>query len=791
MPEYKLRIIVEGQDKASGPLGNVASSLQRIGEFAAGNLLASGLKAGGRALVGMGREALGAYADFERLGLSLETLVAREALNTGAASTMAEALAGAGEQTQSLIGWIEDLAVLSPFNQSDIAKSFRLTMAYGFTADEAQRLTSTMVDFAAGSGATGDSMQRIALALGQIKARGKLAGQEIMQLTEQGIPVRQILAKAFNVTTAELEEMITAGISADRAIEAIISSLETDFAGAAERQAGTFSGLISSLEDLREIGLRDFFGPMFQEAQPYLQAFVDTLTDPAVKEAIGSIGESLGVTLGGALDAVSGKIGAFATKWGEAEAALGKNATFMQTITKMLGGEYTVKLETVFAEEPPPLPAGWGASMSPLEIAGKMTTIDATGATTTPSEVIMSGVVRTIDAGGAQFEWTSNPITGKSMGSAVRWDGNSILFDGMVTKVSLGALAFDVDPISGAYTNVTWDGQQFNFKGVVEVGMKLAEQAAGWLEGTGASNPDVMLLKKLFTPGSLAEAEFVVNIKTSVAEGAAKMLSFFGIGGDGETTGKGGPVKASLAIGDDGSLGRFEAAINSLTTWPATFASTVSVGVEGMAQELDRAIGNIKAPGWVTAITGLFDGSTTITIPEFVWPELPNFEWPEEIFDFAWPKLPEFTWPELPQFHWPKLPSFSWPNVGLPTWPSPAEILGRLLGIGGARSSGSGIGQSLGPVGAGGGPERWDGSNALGSSYWRGGLTMVGEHGAELVNLPRGSRIHNAFETQRMAGGAQPLVVNVNVAQVGSDIDVQSMAYRVADVIQRRQRAFA
>jgi TP901 family phage tail tape measure protein len=43
MAEYKIRIVVEGEDRASGQLNNVTGSLQRIGEFAAGNLLASGI----------------------------------------------------------------------------------------------------------------------------------------------------------------------------------------------------------------------------------------------------------------------------------------------------------------------------------------------------------------------------------------------------------------------------------------------------------------------------------------------------------------------------------------------------------------------------------------------------------------------------------------------------------------------------------------------------------------------------------------------------------------------------
>jgi hypothetical protein len=42
------------------------------------------------------------------------------------------------------------------------------------------------------------------------------------------------------------------------------------------------------------------------------------------------------------------------------------------------------------------------------------------------------------------------------------------------------------------------------------------------------------------------------------------------------------------------------------------------------------------------------------------------------------------------------------------------------------------------------------GKNALGTPYWRGGLTYVGEHGRELVDLPRGSRIHDANKTRAM-----------------------------------------
>ncbi len=44
------------------------------------------------------------------------------------------------------------------------------------------------------------------------------------------------------------------------------------------------------------------------------------------------------------------------------------------------------------------------------------------------------------------------------------------------------------------------------------------------------------------------------------------------------------------------------------------------------------------------------------------------------------------------------------------------------------------------------------GSNAQGTDFWRGGLTMVGEQGPELLNLPRGSQIIPNDKINNMAG---------------------------------------
>ncbi|WP_052628209.1 hypothetical protein [Sphingobium sp. YBL2] len=50
------------------------------------------------------------------------------------------------------------------------------------------------------------------------------------------------------------------------------------------------------------------------------------------------------------------------------------------------------------------------------------------------------------------------------------------------------------------------------------------------------------------------------------------------------------------------------------------------------------------------------------------------------------------------------------------------------------------------------------GNNAVGTPYWSGGMTYVGEHGRELVDLPRGSRIFTANDTRRMSEQSAPHV---------------------------------
>jgi len=387
------------RSKVDGALDKIGGSIQNLGKVALGigAAFTAGMGAAAYAISGLASEGLKAYASYERLGMSLQSLVSKELIHTSGVEkiivtgkalvqmtdaqrskyndlsgqlviltgahkaaesalnnaitkgkesqeeiaarrqkiidlrekmdelrvkiaaldeqdgkyvttikkviegqlSMTDAMAQAGPKVADLLDWITKLAVQSPFNQADVASAFRMAMAYGFTTEEAKRLTQATIDFASGSGATGAAMGTISLALGQIKAKGKLAGQEVLQLVNAGLSVDAILAGAFGKSTEEIVKMREGGlIPANKAIEAITASLEKDFGGAAKRQAGTFSGLISSLQDIKEIGLREFFTGTFEEIQPYVSSFVDSLSSQEFMGKLRAIGETVGATIG-------------------------------------------------------------------------------------------------------------------------------------------------------------------------------------------------------------------------------------------------------------------------------------------------------------------------------------------------------------------------------------------------------------------------------------------------------------------------------------------------------------
>ncbi len=78
------------------------------------------------------------------------------------------------------------------------------------------------------------------------------------------------------------------------------------------------------------------------------------------------------------------------------------------------------------------------------------------------------------------------------------------------------------------------------------------------------------------------------------------------------------------------------------------------------------------------------------------------------------------------------------------------------------------------------------GNNATGTQYWKGGLTKVGEHGTEIVDLPSGGKVKTASETKKLLGGGKggDVYVTIQGNVIGNEEYADSLGEHIVGKIQ-------
>lgn len=184
-------------------------------------------------------------------------------------------------QVKSAAAWVDQFADITPFEDPQVMNSVRQLLAAQFKFSDVKGIARITGDAASALGSDpGDAAFKweiINRALGQIQAKGRLQGDEILQLNEAGIGTDKYLKAAFGANYRKLQE--AGKISGTAAINAILKGLNDEFGGAMDRMSRTFGGLWSTLKSRPQ----RLLGRMFDEgalASPkrLLQNLV-TLTD--------------------------------------------------------------------------------------------------------------------------------------------------------------------------------------------------------------------------------------------------------------------------------------------------------------------------------------------------------------------------------------------------------------------------------------------------------------------------------------------------------------------------------
>ncbi|MEF3074130.1 tape measure protein [Methylobacter sp. Wu1] len=265
MSNLDLRIILRLVDQATAPLRRVYAAVGSIGA----PLRSVAREAGAMSLKIAGLATASGFA-FKKLFID----VTAEFENL---SVALEATEGSAEKGKKALAWITEFAKKTPLELETTTKAYMLLKNAGINPMNGSLMA--LVDANAKVSGSQDDMIEKTRQLGQAWMKGKLQQEEINVLTERGVAVVPLLAKALGKTDAAVLELAGKGKIGRKEIALLFEAMGKDANGAAEKQSRTWTGMTSTLSDTWQGFVRDVMtkGQAFNFLKDRLQKIIDTL----------------------------------------------------------------------------------------------------------------------------------------------------------------------------------------------------------------------------------------------------------------------------------------------------------------------------------------------------------------------------------------------------------------------------------------------------------------------------------------------------------------------------------
>jgi len=230
----KINETASAVQRASRRIGDSMRAAERGSKILAGALGGLAAAAGVAAFKG-----IKLAADMEQTEMAFETLL------------------GSAEEADAFIRDLWNFAAHTPFEFQGLTKASRQLLAFGFDAKNIIPTMTAIGDAVSALGGGEYEIERVTRAIGQMRAKGKVSAEEMMQLAELGLPVWEMLAEAIGVDVATAMDMASKGaIDAATGIDAVLSGMGERFAGSMQKQSETWNGLMSTMKDIGSATLR-------------------------------------------------------------------------------------------------------------------------------------------------------------------------------------------------------------------------------------------------------------------------------------------------------------------------------------------------------------------------------------------------------------------------------------------------------------------------------------------------------------------------------------------------------
>ena len=160
-----------------------------------------------------------------------------------------QTLTGSVQQAKQIIQELQQLGAATPFTGTELIESAKRLTAFGVSAKDVVETTKRLGDVA---GATGANLGELTLAYGQVIAKGRLQGEELLQFQERGVALQDELRKMYGLTGEEFSKALSKGQISAEAVEIALQRLTNTggkYANGAIAQSDTLNGRLSTLQD--------------------------------------------------------------------------------------------------------------------------------------------------------------------------------------------------------------------------------------------------------------------------------------------------------------------------------------------------------------------------------------------------------------------------------------------------------------------------------------------------------------------------------------------------------------
>lgn len=160
-----------------------------------------------------------------------------------------ESLTGSAEKADKLLKKVIQFTATTPFQLEGVGKAAKQLLSFGVSQDEIISKLRFLGDIAAGANVPLSDMASI---FGKSKAKGKAMTEELLQLSDRGIPIISMLAKGMGVAKEQIFDLASKGkISFEILQKSLIKMTEKGgvFFDQTKKQSQTLAGIFSTLRD--------------------------------------------------------------------------------------------------------------------------------------------------------------------------------------------------------------------------------------------------------------------------------------------------------------------------------------------------------------------------------------------------------------------------------------------------------------------------------------------------------------------------------------------------------------